>query len=178
MFAASDMCDTGWPVEYRSNYDSSGFTMVSQKEFSCYGKITHWSWYVYSSNRPFRAIVWRRESGSSTRYKIMGINDLQSSSTGRTSYTVPEDEQIFVKPGDVIGWSYSHSYSLRYSGSRYSYTEDLIRYVGGNLASSLQVNQVVDINSGSEYRKYSIWADVDECKWCYSCKLYKMTYPS
>ncbi|XP_072046221.1 hyalin-like [Amphiura filiformis] len=150
-------CDQGWPIlpYNRGNNDGHGYTIVSSKEFSCYGYVTQWSWYAKYSSRPFRAVVWRPVSGYSSRFKIVGINDIPSKSQGSETFTVPESQRITVEPGDVIGWSFQY-HTIRYDTGG----SDLVHWRSGNLYSSLQVNQIQDFNEGIGFRQYSIRATV------------------
>ncbi|XP_072045208.1 hyalin-like [Amphiura filiformis] len=150
-------CFQGWPIQYRSSGDGNGYTIVSSKEFSCYGTITQWSWEAGVSYRPFRAIVWRPVPGYSSQFKIVGINDMPSVYRGSYTHTVPESQRIAVEPGDVIGWSYQYE-SLRYSNGG----SDLVHLEYGYLYSSLRVDQTRDINDAVYFRQYSISATVVE----------------
>ena len=153
-------CDVGWPITSRPRVDSAGFTMVSpDKPISCCGEVTAWQ-YQAKNSKAFRAIVFSPVEGSDTKFRIVGINDIPAGAVNTpVTYTVPEDQRIFVIPGDVIGWSFGDASLAWNSGGSYR-----VPWKGGNLHASLKVDQVVDIQ-GVEKREYSIAAIVK--KLCY-----------
>ena len=132
--------------------------MVSpDQQFLCNGQVTEWR-YQGKTSYAFRAIVWRPVDDSDTQFRIVGINDIPVGAANTpVIYTVPESERITVRAGDVIGWSFGESVLTFNGGGHYR-----VRWVGGNLHGSLQVNEVRDINSGVEEREYSIAATVTE----------------
>ena len=152
----AESCKAGWPVIYRPLVDSAGWTMASpDQQLLCNGQVTAWTFQCKNYN-PFRAIVWRPINGSATKFRIVGINDIPASPVYTpVVYTVPDNQRITVSSGDVIGWSFGDSVLAYNSGGAYR-----VRWLGGNLHGSLQVNQVRDINTGVEYRQYSIAAMV------------------
>ena len=143
----------------REGPDSSGWTMVSLDQlFLCNGQVTEWRYQGKTSNE-FRAIVWRPVDGPHTQFRIVGINDIPAGAANTpVTYTVPENERITVRAGDVIGWSFGESVlTYNIGGGHHS-----VRWVGRNLHGSLQANQLHDINSGIEEREYSIAATTSE----------------
>ena len=132
--------------------------MVSpDRPFLCNGQVTAWQYQAKKSNA-FRAIVWRPVEGSATKFRIVGINDIPAGAVNTpVTYTVPVNQRITFKAGDVIGWSFGDA-SLAYNkGGGYR-----VRWLFGNLHASLQVNQVRNIQTGAEEREYSIAATVEE----------------
>ena len=143
----------------RSSGDGDGYTMLSPDwPFLCNGQVTEWRYYrrtVYA----FQAVVWRPVDGSTTKFQIVGINEIPTGSANtNVTYIVPENQRITVKVGDVIGWSYSNHVLSKDFGGHYHVR--WLRYLHG----SLQVNQVHDFYSGETNgggnREYSIAAIV------------------
>ncbi len=148
----------GWPVaENRPDLDSYGLTLVEpEKRIRCNGKVTIWT-YQGKYLRPFRAIIFRPVEGSQTQFKIVGINDIPAGTPnhGLVYYSVPEANQISVKYGDVIGWSSGDSVlTFDTDANRWS----TVRWLGGNMNTDLETDQILDFNSGNEKRVYSIEA--------------------
>lgn len=155
------MCYTGWPLKDRGGPDGSGYTMVSpDQKFKCSGAITMWRWRAKRKSNPFRAIVWRPVGGSSTKFKIVGINNIpaQDGKDKVKTYLVPAFEQIKVKVGDVIGWSFGSS-TLTYNGGG----RHRVRWVGGNLHQGLEAGKEVNMR-GVGKREYSIEAAINTCE--------------
>ena len=132
--------------------------MVSpDQRFLCNGQVTEWRYQGKQSNA-FRAIVWRQVEGSATQFQVVGINGIPAGAVNTlVSYTVPENDRITVKAGDVVGWSFGDSVLAYNNGGGFR-----VRFVDGNLHDSLQVNQVHDINAGVQEREYSIAATVQK----------------
>ena len=153
-----EKCEAGWEIKNRAGPDSSGWTMVSpDQKLNCNGEVTKWRYQGKKSN-PFRAIVWRPVGNSDTKFRIVGINKIPAGKVnGLVSYTVPKNERITVKAGDVIGWSFGASV-LTYNGGG----SHRVRWVGGNLHEGLKANQERNINGGVQKREYSIAAKVGE----------------
>jgi hypothetical protein len=130
--------------------------MVSpNQQFLCGGQVTKWT-YQGKYSRPFRAIVFRPIEDSSTEFRIVGINDVPAGAANtQVVYSVPERERITVNIGDVIGWSFGDGVITYNGGGNF-----LVRWLGGNLHTSLEVNQQVNINGGAGQREYSIEATV------------------
>ena len=131
--------------------------MVSpDKQFLCNGQVTEWR-YIGKNSSPFRLIVWRPIDGSATQFRIVGINGIPAGVVDTlVIYTVPENQRITVKAGDVIGWSFGDSGVLAYHvGGIYRVT-----WLAGNLYDSLQANQIRVFNTGVEERDYSIAVSV------------------
>ena len=142
--------------------------MVSpDKQFQCHGKILAWRFEGKKSN-PFRAIVWRplNDTVYNTLFKIVGINEIPPNVNNfPVTYTVPDTERITVEPGDMIGWSFGGSVLTYNGGGGYR-----VRWLGGNLHSTLETNQVHDIRTGVQQREYSIEATVGQpCNFDFKC---------
>ena len=154
VFPEATHCSAGWPITNRAGPDSAGWTMVSPSQvITCDGLISEWKYQGKKSN-PFRAIVWRPVAGSSTQFKIVGINDIPPGAINtEVTYQVPSDQRISVQAGDMIGWSFGDSVLTYNAGGG-----TLVRWVGGNLHAGLEANQIRNINGGSENREYSIRA--------------------
>ena len=153
---AGASCRTGWPIQVRSRPDNPDWTAVSpNKQFSCYGNVIEWR-YLGKSANGFKAIVWRPINDSDTLFKIIGINDIPAGPIGiPVTYVVPENEQISVMPGDMIGWSFGPGVISYNGGGDYR-----IRKTKGNLYLSLSVSELYDLSEYSAYREYSIAATV------------------
>ena len=106
---------------------------------------------------PFRAIVWRPITGSTTQFQIVGINDIPAGAVNTpVTYAVPGNDRITVKAGDMIGWSFGDSI-IAYNDSGVN----RIFWLGGSLHGSLQVNEVHTFSLSRETsREYSIAATV------------------
>ena len=153
---AEPSCRAGWPIQNRGSVDANGWTAVSpDHQFSCYGQVTEWH-YLGKSANGFKAIVWRPFNASDILYEVVGINDIPAGPINTPiTYTVPENEQIVVMPGDMIGWSFGPSVISFNGGGDY-----MIRKTQGNLHASLQAHQVHDLSEYSAHREYSITASV------------------
>ena len=141
----------------RGGPDNNGWTVVSpDKQFSCYGKVTEWR-YLGKRTQAFRAIVWRPINGSDIIFEIVGINDIPAGPIDTpVIYIVPENEQITVMPGDMIGWSFGPGVISYNGGGDYR-----IRKTKGNLHASLRASQVHDLSEYETHREYSIAATVN-----------------
>ena len=155
LFAGSS-CRTGWPIQLRGGPDNNGWTVVApDKQFSCNGNVIEWH-YLGKSANGFKAIVWRPINDSDTYFKIVGINVIPEGPIDiPVTYVVPENEQIMVMPGDMIGWSFGPGVLSYNGGGGYR-----IRKTKGNLYSSLSVSEVYDLSEYSAHREYSIAATV------------------
>ena len=85
------------------------FLIVSY-HFGCKGTITKWELYtVNNGSHPIEFQVWREDTAiSSTVYRLVGKNyfsDAKPDSSNLLSLAVPEDQQITVQPGDIVGIS-------------------------------------------------------------------------
>ncbi|XP_072017008.1 uncharacterized protein [Amphiura filiformis] len=151
-------CIVGWPIEDRGGPDSSGWTIVSPDQpFLCSGHVITWT-YQGKFSGAFRAIVFRPTEGSVTEFQIVGINNIPAGAVNTpVTYTVPVNERIAVRAGDVIGWSFGDGVITYNNGGNYS-----VRWVSENLPASLEVNQIVDFNYGVKPREYSIEATVTD----------------
>ena len=152
-------CETGSPITSRQRVDDPNWTMVSpDQRFLCNGQVTAWQYLGQNSNA-FRAIVWRPINTSATQFRIVGINNIPAGAVNTpVTYTIPENQRISVKAGDVIGWSFGDSVlPYNFGGA------NRVRYLKGNLNGSL-TNQVLDINFGVWEREYSIAATVVEVR--------------
>ena len=144
----------------RSSTDSSDLTVVSaDKVMSCDGFLSQWTYQTDTSNG-FKAIVWRKVIGSSAKFQIVGINEIPDGESGRpVTFEVPTNERIRVRPGDMIGWSFQEG---GYRGLPWSSGGGFnVRWVGGNLYSTLQAGNTYNINGDSGHRQYSIKASVE-----------------
>ena len=88
-------------------------TVIPDYSFDCYGNVTQWGAFVERHNGNIRYSldfqVWRRSGGgqgTTGEYDFVGNNSFQSIDPpggGRINKTVPMEDQIKVRPGDVIG---------------------------------------------------------------------------
>lgn len=155
LFSIDIACSTGWPRQNRGRNDGPGWTMVSPvKKFSCDGQVIEWQYYSKASS-PFKAIVWRPIEDSDTQFQIVGVNIIPAGALNtEVTYTVPDNELITVKSGDLIGWSHEGVVPFNTGGGT------RVRFVGGHLYANLVVGLVQTINQGVEDREYSIAATV------------------
>lgn len=84
--------------------------LIISFHFGCDGTITKWDLYtVNNGSHPIEFQVWREDvTISSTVYRLVGNNyfpDAQPDSNNLLSLPVPEDQQISVQPGDIVGIS-------------------------------------------------------------------------
>ena len=94
-------------------------TIIPDYSFDCYGNVTHWGAFVEPPGRfELHTVVfqvWRRTGGgqgTSGCYDLVGDNRFQSvspaqQSQGQILRNVPVEQQIEVRPGDVIGFYYA-----------------------------------------------------------------------
>ena len=150
---------TGWQVQNRGSLNSNSWIMVSpDQKFVCDGLVTEWR-YQGKRASAFQAMVWRQIEGSATQFQIVGINDIPGGAVNTpVTYTVPEDERIIVRAGDVIGWSFGEAVLPYNEGGDYR-----VRWLQKtDQLGNLTVNQVHDIIKGVTNREYSIAATVGE----------------
>ena len=154
-FFSDEYCFAGWPIQNHGTEDAAGYHMIyPAKQITCDGVVTEWR-YQAKQSYPFKAIIGRPVAGSSTKFTIIGINDIPAGAVNQqVVYSVPENDRIAVQPGDVIGWAF-HNGVLSYTTGGSA----LVRwvYVGNN--STLNVNQISDF-SGSGNRQYAIEATI------------------
>ena len=145
-------CFSGWPIQNHPSSDDSGWTFVSPaKPITCDGEVAEWR-YLAKRLHTFQAVIWRPVNGYPTKYKVVGINNIPKGSAidQTTIYSVPLNERISVKAGDMIGWSYdgpngviAFTFNSKYAAN--------VKIIYG---ASLDVNQTVDFNITQE-RHYS-----------------------
>ncbi|XP_072014892.1 uncharacterized protein [Amphiura filiformis] len=165
-------CSSGWVVEDRLHVDIGDHLIVSpDSPFSCNGVLTQWL-YQSKNTEAFKALVFRpMPSVGPTNHLLLGINDIPSGLADvEVVYTVPESDQIYIEAGDVIGWSYSSGmqapplqYTLTAAPSALVDTQIQYLYYGtpeNHLHDKLKLNQIYDINTGQDYREYSIVATI------------------
>ena len=114
------------------------------------GKVTAWV-YKGEFEGPFRAIIFRPDENSDTRFEVVGFNDIPSNEVGVINYEVPEADRIEVQDGDVIGWSHQQAVFQYDNGG-----PDNILYRN----SALQVGEQNVTFDNSDFRQYSIEAVV------------------
>ena len=121
------------------------------KQVTCDGVVTEWRYQAMQSY-PFKATIGRPVAGSSTKFIIIGINDIPAGAVNQqVVYSVPENDRIAVQPGDFIGWAFQNGVlSFTTGGSA------LVRWVS---YSTLNVNQISDFNGGQN-RQYAIEATI------------------
>ena len=127
--------------------------------FTCDGKLVEWKYQMKASN-PFRAIVYRPVDGSDVEFQVVGVNNIPAGDINTPlTYTVPENERIAVKAGDLIGWSFDGAVlPFDIAGSN--------RIFWKKGTSNLHVNQIetLQYHSGSAHnpiRQYSIKATLE-----------------
>ena len=132
--------------------------MVSvEKTIICDGFVTEWR-YQAKTNNPFRAVIFRRQSGPSPLiFKIVGINDIPAGPINQeVVFQVPLHDRIQVEIGDMIGWSFGPGVLPYNNGGNTK-----VRWVRGNLHDSLEKDQVLSIDAGAGDREYSIAAVIN-----------------
>ena len=145
----------GWPIRSRGGPDGAGYTMVSvETTFTCNGFVTEWH-YQAKAHHPFRAVIFRRAAGTSPlQFKIVGINNIPAGPINRkVVFQIPLNDRVKVERGDMIGWSCGPGV-LDYANEG----NTRVRWVHGNLYTSLDKNQLISIDGGSGNRRYSIAA--------------------
>ena len=88
--------------------------IIPEYSFDCYGNVTHWGAFVKNRNGIYSLDfqVWRRSGdgqGTTACYKLVGNNHFSSirpaqRSRGQILEPIPVEQQIEVRPGDVIGF--------------------------------------------------------------------------
>ena len=93
-------------------------TIIPDYSFDCYGNVTQWGAFLEPLGRflvhSLVFQVWRRTGGGQGTtgcYDLVGDNRFQSvspapQSQGQILASVPVEQQIEVRPGDVIGFYY------------------------------------------------------------------------
>ena len=81
--------------------------LVPAYHFNCSGTITEWG-AILQRHIPSRIDfqVWRQSSGERGRYQLVGANtvtNLRVRPNRKMVLSVPEQQRIRVKPGDVVG---------------------------------------------------------------------------
>ena len=74
--------------------------------FGCNGVVTNWEAYTFRTGaHPIEFHVWRANGTLSNLYHLVGMNVFQNVQPvdNFISFSVPEDEQITVAPGDIAG---------------------------------------------------------------------------
>ena len=102
------------------------------------------------------------------QYTLIGINDIPSGAENtEVVFSVPETDQIYVKAGDFIGWSYPGTptalqYTLTAAPTETVDTQIHFLMYGllDNLHDVLQLNVTYNVDSEYDYREYSIMATV------------------
>ena len=133
--------------------------MVSPDQvIECDGLLSEWR-YQAKVSAPFRAIVWRKadDAPANTNFRIVGINDIPAGAVNtEVTYQVPAEKRIAVEAGDMIGWSFGQGVlTYNHNGGI------LVRWVGGHLHSTLEPDQLQNINGALGNREYSIKARVE-----------------
>ena len=94
-------------------------TIIPDYSFDCYGNVTHWGAFVEPPGRnelhTLVFQVWRRTGGGQGTtgcYDLVGDNHFSPispapQSQGQILASVPVEQQIEVRPGDVIGFYYA-----------------------------------------------------------------------
>ena len=146
-------CYSGWPIQNHPSSDASGWTFVSPaKPIICNGEVSEWR-YLAKQLHPFQAVIWRPVDAFESRYKVVGINNIPKGSAidQTTIYSVPSNERISVKAGDMIGWSFGGPAGVIAASFDSKYAAQ-VKMVKG---ASLDVNQSVDFKHTQD-RAYSI----------------------
>ena len=88
--------------------------IIPEYSFDCYGNVTQWGAVVKNRNGAYTLAfqVWRRSGGGQGTtgcYTLVGNNHFASirpawRGRGRILADVPVEQQIKVRPGDVIGF--------------------------------------------------------------------------
>ena len=152
----TDIKVVGWNSAARALIDAQGWTIVfSGKVIPCDGVVSQWTYWALVS-QPFRAIVWR-PTAVDTQFHVVGINDIPAGPINEAVvYTVPRDERINVKQGDVIGVGWSDS-SPQITWSRGENTAAASRWYRQADPSNLQVGDSRS-TSGAQDRSWSFSA--------------------
>ncbi|XP_072014147.1 uncharacterized protein [Amphiura filiformis] len=97
----------GWNSAAHTSFDPAGWTVIfSGKEIPCDGYVTQWMYWAKVS-QPFRGIV-LRPTDQDNVFTVVGINDISAGAINQAViYTVPKDERIEARQGDVIGLGWS-----------------------------------------------------------------------
>ncbi len=111
--------------------------------------------------------MWRHDDNVLlTKYSVVGINTIDFSypANQEVVYTVPDNEHITVRAGDIIGWAFlSESVALQFTNTNEGTQVFRKRdpdISGLLLQDSLAEGDIVDINFGGILRDYSIKATV------------------
>ena len=130
--------------------------MSPAKPITCDGQVAEWS-YLAKRLHPFQAVIWRSVNGSSSKYKVVGINNIPKGSAINQviNYHVPKNERVSVKVGDMIGFSFTGAGGVIAVTFDSKYAAEIkVIYL-----PLLNVNQIVDFMI-TQKRHYSIGVTV------------------
>ena len=136
--------------------------IIPDYSFDCYGNVTQWGAFVERHGGDVRYNldfqVWRRSGGgqgTTGEYDFVGNNYFPSIDPprgGRIDRIVPVEQQIKVRPGDVIGLyiTTSSDNGVELKQQDTSNGETLIMWFGTNLTAALSTRIGVGSTSGYE----------------------------
>ena len=156
--AEAKTCSSGWPLVSYGTSDTSDWIFVSPAKYiPCNGFVVEWR-YVAQQLYSFKAVIWRKIEGFPSKFKVIGINEIPAGSVTNQEiiYTVPENERISVKVGDMIGWSHGPALLPWILGGNHLAQ---IRFVSKVTHPTLEENQIVEFGDLEE-RHYSIQVTV------------------
>ncbi len=150
----------GRPFSLRRFRMNSIQAIISSYQFNCHGVITEWATFVDPMRNQFcysiSFEVWRPGilSGDNCYVKV-GANFVREVCSLRLAFadpkrglvnvTVPENERIYVEPGDVVGFNLTNMGNRQYSGIVFSnddlYTNELVwfREINSNTAEKQSI---------------------------------------
>ena len=133
--------------------------VAPRKKFHCNGEVTMWRYQAPRTIKStgFQAIVFRPVDGSTTLFKVIGVNDIPAGEFNTPfSYMVPEGKRIRIEHGDVIGWSFQTA-AITFDKSSGDPGSNLVRWAGNVYPAPLH-STIPFVGSGS--CEYSIEATV------------------
>ena len=102
------VCSVGENVQDRNNFFADEVVVVfSHEVMPCTGLVKTWELWTEQPGK-LRAMIVRPVPGSSTKFTIVGLNDITITSAmthQKITYTVPLDERITAEGGDMIAIS-------------------------------------------------------------------------
>ena len=102
----NDLCYAG-PELVESNLESASslLQLFPSMHFHCSGFIGRWWFYSRVNSRIVYLSIWRQVHGSNA-VKMVGVNKVLAAQRGLNYFRVPDDDMIYVEPGDFIGIFY------------------------------------------------------------------------
>ena len=98
-----DESTVGWEVTGRSNTNKPNQTFAYlDQTIPCDGLLSKWSFWANDTDYPVALVIWRPTDNDYV-LKVVGSSVMQPVEFGLNEYSFPENSQIPVEKGDVLG---------------------------------------------------------------------------